>query len=233
MKDEGKNETTTADIVIRKNESLPALDFGWLKLKDHFIATVGPNAGAGEPLKNLLVIADATLQPQTSFSKHPHMNMEVLTWIVKGTLHHQDDKAPDQYVPAKSLQMMSARDGIFHAEGNAANEELRLLQIWVRPAVKGGEPEIKTVKLEGKGFQLLAGPENAPLVVRQKLWLYAADLAGAEDLKIAEGKFGYAVFLADMKINDVKVSDGDAVMLNAGHYLIEGRGQIIVIEQPR
>lgn len=219
-------------LIHRSNESLPALDIGWLKLKDHFIATVGPHSGSGQALKNLLVIADANIAPKNSFSKHSHKDMEVLTWVVGGTLHHQDDKGADQFVPELNLQLMSARDGIFHAEGNATDKELRLLQIWIKPNASGGDAEIKTAALKGEGFQLLAGPENAPLIIRQDLWLYAAKLNGSATISLKDGHFGYAVIIGEMTVNGLNFFDGDGAVLNGGTYVFEGIGQVIVTEQP-
>lgn len=218
---------------VRAYANLPSVDIGWLSLKDHFIATVGPHSGTGEPLQNLLVLADAKISPRASFPKHPHKDMEILTWVAQGTLHHQDDKGSDQFVPALSLQLMSARDGIFHAEGNSTNETLRILQIWIQPTSRGGKPLVTTTSLDKSGFQLLAGPSEAPLIIRQDLWLFAAKIQGTESFEISKGKYGYAVFIGDLKLNGKSLSDGDGSLLESGIYAVEGFGQVILMEQKK
>lgn len=219
------------EIKVRPYSSLPALDIGWLSLKDHFIATVGPYSGTGEPLKNLLVLADAKISRRSSFPQHPHKDMEILTWVAKGTLHHQDNKGSDQFVPELNLQLMSARDGIFHAEGNSTDETLRIMQIWIQPTFRGGKPVVATAALQKPGFQLLAGPSEAPLTIRQDLWLYAAKIQGQESFEISQEKFGYALFVGDIKLNGQKILDGDGATLGTGKYLFEGSGQVLIIEQ--
>ena len=128
---------------------------------------------------------------------------------------------------------MSARDGIFHAEGNSADEELRLLQIWIKPKSSGGKPIIKTAELSQPGLNLLAGPTNAPLLIRQDLNLYAAHIQGQEKFNISNEKFGYAVFIGNLKLNGVTVADGDGALLHSGSYTVQGDGQFILIEQEK
>lgn len=224
----GDNQMT---FVIRPYKDLPALDQGWLTLKDHFIATVGPNSGQGKSLKNILVIADAKIAAKSSFSKHPHKDMEILTWVVEGTLHHQDDNENDQQVPTAHLQLMSARDGIFHAEGNSTEKPLRLLQIWIKPNMTGGKPVVVQTGLSKKGFNLMAGPVDAPFIIRQDLWLYAALIDGQEFFEIPEGKFAYAILIGSLKLNETQLQDGDAVEIGPGEYSVQGQGQTILIQQ--
>lgn len=223
-----------SDIQVRPYSQLPEMNLGWLSLKDHFIATVGPYSGRGEQLKNLLVLADAKIQPKSRFPDHPHNDMEILTWVVHGKLQHLDNKGTNQEVPAEHLQLMSARDGIFHAEGNLSTEPLRLLQIWILPNSKSGTPVVQQAGLNGSGFNLLAAPASAPLIIRQDVWLYAAKINGDEQtFDIPEGKFAYAVSIGDLSWNGKAVKDGDGLVIQNGKLAIKGTGQAIVILQNR
>ncbi len=226
-----RQNSSQQEIQVRPFARLPAVDLGWISLKDHFIATVGPHSGRGEALKNLLVAADATLKPDARFPMHPHGDMEILTWVARGTLHHKDNKGSEQFVPSLSLQLMSARDGIFHAEGNSGSEDLRLLQIWIRPHSNGGIPEVRHAPLIGEGFQLMAGPKQAPLVIRQDLWLYAAKLDGRQDFEVPSGQFGYAVFFGKFRLGQKELADGDGVVLDSGKFDVTGTGQVVLLLQ--
>ncbi len=157
--------------------------------------------------------------------------MEILTWVVKGTLHHQDNKGSDQFVPESSLQLMSARDGIFHAEGNTSDQPLRILQIWISPKSTGGVPIVNHEALNGQGFKLMAGPREAPLIIRQDLWLYAARISTTKKLEVPQGKFGYGIFIGQLELNDESLQDGDGAVLSAGTYKVNGNGQVILILQ--
>lgn len=222
-----------SEIKIQSYSQLPDLKLPWLSLKDHFIATVGPSSGQGNPLGDLLVLADATFQPQSRFPQHPHKDMEILTWVVKGTLQHYDNNGTNQSVPEKSLQLMSARDGIYHAEGNATNDEVRMLQIWINPSMTGGAPEVSQVSLKGSGLQCLAAPANSPLIVRQNVWFYVASLENSaqESFKIPQGQMGYAISVGSLTWNDIHAQDGDGLFLSAGDLEVRGDGQAIIILQ--
>lgn len=220
-------------IQVKPYDSLPSLDIGWLSLKDHFISTVGPNSGKGKALENLLVIADAKLQPNTSFQKHKHEDMEILTWVISGTLHHMDNVGTEQFVPPQSLQLMSARSGIFHAEGNSSQEVLRILQIWINPNEKGGNPEIKFRQILGTGLELMAGPSKAKIKIRQELWLYASLVSGIQKFTIPSHQFGYGVFIGNLKLNQLDLFDGDGALLVSGEYEVTGEGQFILILQSK
>lgn len=219
-------------IEVRKYENLPEMNLGWLSLKDHFIATVGPHSGKGKELKDLLVIADAKIQPKSHFPEHPHRDMEILTWVAEGTLQHLDNKGTNQTVPTEHLQLMSARDGIFHSEGNSSSESLRILQIWINPNSKGGTPIVKQVGLKNPGFNLLAGPESAELSIRQNVWMYVARLKDENaEFIVPDDKFAYVISVGNLNWNEFALQDGDGALIQSGRIVIKGSGQAIVILQ--
>lgn len=239
-----KTKGERAQIEVKHYAKLPEVNLGWLSLRDHFIATVGPNSGQGAKLKHLLVLADAKLQPNSRFPDHPHQNMEILTWVAKGTLQHLDNKGMSQAVPAESLQLMSARDGIFHAEGNSRNEPLRIFQIWIRPTSNGsGAPVVTQVVLKKPGFNLLAGPQGVSgagrnevqLRMMQSAWVYASSFKNGEEqqLVVPEGQFGYGVSIGSLKWNGQGLEDGDGVVVSSGRLIVQGVGQAIIILQTK
>lgn len=225
-------EKIKSEIRIIRKESLPTVDVDWLILKDHFIATVGPTSGQGHAFGNLLVLADASMKPMSSFPMHPHKDMEILTWVVSGTLQHKDDIGTSAKISSQTVQFMSARDGIYHAEGNQEATPLRLLQIWIRPNLNGGEPVFGIARLEKPGFNLLAAPESAPLALRQNVWLHVAILNNeTQEIEVPEGKIGYAVVIDKLALNGTQLQDGDGVVLAKGFAEFAGTGQAIVIIQ--
>lgn len=219
-------------IEVRLSADLPALSLGWLSLRDHFVATVGPHSGQGQKLQHLLVLADAEIAPKSRFPSHPHRDMDILTWVVRGTLHHLDDKGTNQQVPAEHMQLMRAGDGIFHSEGNEGSEVLRILQIWIEPIGRGGSPLVSHVGLKKNGFHLLAGPENAELPLQQKVWVYAARIfKEKQEFLIPDEQFAYAVSIGDLIWNGRATKDGDGIRLGSGKVEITGEGQAILIVQ--
>lgn len=228
---EGLVERIKSEIQIVRKKDLPTVDVDWLILKDHFVATVGPTSGQGRPFGNLLVLADAIIKPMSSFPMHPHKDMEILTWVVSGTLQHKDDIGTSAKISSQTVQFMSARDGIYHAEGNQGATQIRLLQIWIRPNLNGGEPIFGIAKLDKPGFNLLASPDGA-LAPRQDVWLHVAILnSETQEIEIPEGKIGYAVVIDKLALNGTQLQDGDGVVLAKGFAEFAGTGQAIVIIQ--
>lgn len=225
-------ENIKSKMRVLSKETLPTVDVDWLSLKDHFVATVGPTSGQGRPFGNLLVLADANLKPMSSFPMHPHKDMEILTWIVSGTLQHKDNIGTSAKINSNTLQFMSARDGIYHAEGNQEDSPLRILQIWIEPNFNGGEPVFGVAKLDKPGFNLLAAPESAPLTLRQNVWMHIAVLNNeTQTIEIPMGKIGYAVAINNLALNETPLQDGDGVVLTPGLAEFTGTGQAVVIVQ--
>ena len=76
-------------IDIRTFDSLGGADHGWLKAKHHFsfASYFDPdrvNWGA------LRVWNDDTIAPDSGFPPHPHSDMEIITYVRKGAITHQD-----------------------------------------------------------------------------------------------------------------------------------------------
>ena len=158
--------------------------------------------------------------------------MEILTWVASGTLHHKDNIGTSAKISSQSVQFMSARDGIYHAEGNQESSPLRLLQIWIKPNLNGGKPVFGVATLDRPGFNLLAAPESAPLILRQSVWLYVAVLNNeTQEIEIPEGKIGYAVVIDNLAMNGASLQDGDGVVLSSGLTEFTGNGQVVVIVQ--
>lgn len=225
-------ENHKSEIRVIRKEDLPTVDVDWLILKDHFVATVGPTSGQGLPFGNLLVLADASIKPMSSFPMHPHKDMEILTWIVSGTLQHKDNIGTSAKIDSQTVQFMSARDGIYHAEGNQEASPLRILQIWIKPNLHRGEPVFGVAKLDNPGFNLLAAPVRAPLTLRQNVWLHVAILNNeTREIEIPKGKIGYAVVIDELALNGTQLQDGDGVVLTTGLAEFAGTGQAIVIIQ--
>ena len=148
-------------------------------------------------------------------------DMEILTWILDGSLEHRDNMGTSAVIRPGELQHMTAGTGVMHSEFNPSPKvPVHLLQIWIVPERKGLKPAYEQLafsdsELRGK-FHLVAGPE-APITIRQDADLYIARLdAGTEAAHVLKSGRHAWVQIARGKVvlNGKALKSGDGVALS-------------------
>jgi len=151
-------------IDIRPFNSLGGADHGWLKAKHHFSF-----AEYYDPSRvhwgNLRVWNDDTIAPNTGFPPHPHRDMEIITYVRKGAITHQDNLGNHGRTEAGDVQVMSAGTGIMHSEYNREREDTQIFQIWIQPTRRGHAPSwgsrpFPKIDRAGRLVTLASGYEN-------------------------------------------------------------------------
>lgn len=217
-----------SNLVHRPSSGLPATSLPWLSLRDHFVATVGPHAGSGRPLGPLLVLADATFAPRSRFPLHPHREVEILSIVVEGRLSHHGDQAHGATLGPRSAQLISARTGIVHAEGNDTDEPTRMLQLWFEPNRQGGAPAYFVRTLSGAGRELVAGDEAMPLRAEARVWWLSFAPGSRERLSVPRGGHGYLLGLRG-SVRSETTSDHAPVRLEPGDGAEVGEGEVVLV----
>lgn len=126
-------------IDVRTFESLGGANHGWLDAKHHFsfASYYDPDRmGWG----SIRVWNDDTIQPKSGFPPHPHSDMEIITYVRKGAISHEDNQGHKGRTEAGDVQVMSAGTGVAHSEYNLEDEVTQIFQIWILPKEKGGQP---------------------------------------------------------------------------------------------
>lgn len=125
--------------IIRANER-GAAHFGWLKSKHTF--SFGNYYNPEQMgFSALRVINDDEVAPGAGFQTHSHQNMEIISYVLSGSIAHKDSAGNEKTLPAGEFQLMSAGRGISHSEFNASqSDKLKFLQIWIQPNQQNGEP---------------------------------------------------------------------------------------------
>lgn len=126
-------------IELRPFDSLGAANHGWLDARHHF-SFADYHDPARTNWGQLRVWNDDTIAPKSGFPPHPHRDMEIITYVRKGAITHQDNLGNTGRTEAGDVQVMSAGTGVSHAEYNLEDETTQIFQIWIIPDQRGGEP---------------------------------------------------------------------------------------------
>ena len=166
--------------------------------------------------RSLRVLNEDIVAPGKGFGMHPHKYMEILTWILDGSLEHRDSMGTGALIRPGELQHMTAGSGVLHSEFNPSPKDpTHLLQIWIVPDKKNLTPEYEQLSfpdkdLRGK-FHHVAGPE-APVTIRQDADLFIARLDKNDETKheLKAGRHAWIqVARGTVRLNDVELKQGD------------------------
>eukprot|EP01043_Picozoa_sp_COSAG02_P043942 COSAG02_NODE_3871_length_6115_cov_13.733544_4_plen_304_part_00 len=163
------SEPSPAMFGNAKNEgSNPAwTNPNWLKSRFHF-AFAEYNNHRNSNFGVLRVMNDDLVQPARGFGKHPHRDMEIVTYVVEGNLTHQDSMGTAETLGGGSVQYMTAGSGVRHSEHNLdAAAPLRFIQMWLVPRQRGLAPEYGSLASDGSSapvntWRWLVGDADSP-----------------------------------------------------------------------
>lgn len=114
-------------------------DAGWLRSNFTFSFSNFRN-----PMKSafgtLVAFNDDYLQQGKGFGTHPHVNMEIISVLLKGKMNHKDSMGYSTVIEEGGVQIMSAGSGLRHEEYNIGDEEVSFLQIWIEPKLQNITP---------------------------------------------------------------------------------------------
>ncbi len=188
-------------IEHRPFSSLGAANHGWLDARHHF-SFAEYHDPARTQWGSLRVWNDDTIAPKTGFPPHPHRDMEIITYVRKGAITHEDSLGNRGRTEAGDVQVMSAGKGIRHAEYNLEDEDTQIFQIWILPASTGLEPTWGTRPFPkdsraGRFVPLASGFEGdgEALPIRTDARVLGATVRAGETVRYAfeAGRKGYLV----------------------------------------
>jgi redox-sensitive bicupin YhaK (pirin superfamily) len=147
----------TPDVDIRRAEDRFATDLGWLDSKHSF--SFGHHHDPANVHHGVLLVSnDDTVRPGTGFDTHPHRDMEIVTWVLRGSLVHQDSIGTSGIIYPGLAQRMSAGTGILPSEkndswtvsGDRHEEPVHFIQMWVLPDTAGITPGYEQLEIDAE-----------------------------------------------------------------------------------
>jgi redox-sensitive bicupin YhaK (pirin superfamily) len=215
-------------IERRPFNALGGADHGWLKAKHHFsFARYYDPERLGHGA--LRVWNDDEIAPHTGFPPHPHADMEIITYVRKGAITHEDSLGNKGRTEAGDVQVMSAGSGVRHAEYNREPIPTKLFQIWIEPGTQGGEPSwgAKPFPKDGRSGRLVAlasgfdGDADA-LPIRADARVLGATLKRGDTVEYALGakRHGYLVPAeGSVEVNSVSIGTRDGAAITGESVL--------------
>lgn len=152
----------TPRVDIRRADERFKTTISWLDSK-HSFSFGGHYDPANTHHGLLLVNNDDIVRPGSGFETHPHRDMEIVTWVLQGSLVHQDSTGHSDVIYPGLAQRMSAGTGILHSEKNDSwrlqggashNEPVHFVQMWVVPDEGDITPGYEQLEIQN---ELLAG----------------------------------------------------------------------------
>ena len=164
--------TLTPKVDIRRASQRFSTDFGWLDSKHSF--SFGHHYDRANTHHGLLLVSnDDKVASNTGFETHPHRDMEIVTWVLSGSLVHKDSEGNTGILTPNLAQRMSAGTGILHSEkndswtidGQSHDRTVHFVQMWVIPDTSGITPgyeqlELNPADLAGKWGVVASGMER-------------------------------------------------------------------------
>jgi redox-sensitive bicupin YhaK (pirin superfamily) len=167
----------------------------------------------------LRVLNDDRVAPGGGFPTHPHRDMEILTWVLDGSLEHKDSMGTGAVIRPGEAQVMRAGTGVAHSEFNhSKSAPVRLLQIWFPPRTHGLKPGYQQRPFPESelhdNLRAIVSPDGreGSLVVDQDVVVYVARLSpeAAVTHAITPGRRAWVqVARGDVTVNGTRLAEGD------------------------
>lgn len=184
-------------VDVRPAASRDRTKISWLDSRHSF--SFGGHYDPGNTHHGLLLVSnDDIVLPGAGFETHPHRDMEIVTWVLQGSLVHQDSTGHTGVIYPGLAQRMSAGRGILHSEKNdRGTEPVRFIQMWVMPDEPGIEPgydqlEIEDELLRGGLVPVVSGRphhESAIRIRQSSAVLHAARLQPNASVQLPDAPF--------------------------------------------
>jgi hypothetical protein len=207
-------------ISVRKSEERGTANHGWLTTHHTFsFSSYFDPKFMG--FRTLRVINEDIVSAKKGFDTHPHSDMEILTYILDGSLEHKDTMGTHSQIRKGDFQLMTAGTGIEHSEFNPSKDKsVHLLQIWIQPEKKGLKPEYqqKSFADHESGLLLVVSSDGreGSLKIHQNARIYLGRFQSGEaaDWSLETGRHAWIQMIhGQVDINGVALTAGDGASI--------------------
>lgn len=231
-------------IKVVKSHERHHEDFGWLDTRWHFSFDTYYDP-ANLNWAALRVFNDDVVRPGQGFGSHGHRDMEIVSYVLEGSLEHQDSMGNKGVLGAGEVQVMSAGTGIVHSEYNHSQKEpVHFLQMWIIPRRKGLKPrwEQRQFPLAERSSKLLpvvsGGDIPETLTIDQDAQIYFSNLPTGQEV-VHQSRAGRKAYLfvigGKLAVNCTPLGSGDQARIAdepALHLRATAESELILLDLP-
>jgi redox-sensitive bicupin YhaK (pirin superfamily) len=134
---------------------------------------------------------DHLLGSGVGFDEHPHEGLEIITWVVSGSLEHRDSTGTSVTLGTGECGLLSAGSGVRHSEIASPDGPARFVQVWLTPATPDREPSYAATPVTagpGSGLVPVAGTGGALAVDVPGAGFSVARLGAGESVSLPSGE---------------------------------------------
>lgn len=174
---------------------------------------------------------EVTDSQRPDIGPHPHMGLQTVTWLLDGELLHRDSLGSEQLIRPGQLNLMTAGQGIAHAEESvhSHNGSFHAVQLWVAqpsttrhgPSAFEHHPELPRVEIENGDATVLVGElDGSQSPARRDTEHMGADLAlrGGSTTVPLDPAYEHAIVvtIGAVSIESERVTPGHLLYFGAG-----------------
>jgi len=144
----------------------------------------------------LVACNEDRLQPGAGYGAHPHRDLEIVTWVLAGSLVHEDDAGARAVLRPGAVQRMTAGRGVVHSETTGScGGPVHLVQTWLVPDRTGLDPgyeQGEAVLEPGRLVALASGRPGCDAAVRlaqRDATLHAARLGPGDAVLLPDAPY--------------------------------------------
>jgi redox-sensitive bicupin YhaK (pirin superfamily) len=148
--------------------------------------------------------------------------MEIISYVVSGSLEHQDSIGNRAVMKAGDVQRISAGTGVVHSEYNGSPvDAVHFLQIWIMPDRNGvkpdyGERSFGTIAPGGLNLIASGSGKDGALPINQDADVYVAKLDAGTEVQhaLADGRAGWVQLIeGELTVNGSQLTAGDGAAI--------------------
>ncbi|MEM7454310.1 MAG: pirin family protein [Planctomycetota bacterium] len=219
-------------IRVRKSAERGHADHGWLQSK-HTFSFAGYRDPEHTGFRSLRVMNEDVVAQGQGFGTHPHANMEIISYVLSGSLQHRDSMGNGEVLRPGEFQRISAGSGISHSEFNPSSDVgVHFYQIWIIPDEKNTEPsyeqkEFSATEKTGR-LRLVASRngDDGSLTIKQDARIYLSILdSNIVSHELSDDRSAWIQVLSgSVVVNEVELDAGDGAAVS-DEALLQFRGE--------